>query len=90
MCVGGGGCRVVLPERPWCVRAAKTPASLCALESAHPYKWTLFIYQRREMMKLWIINGGEFDEISSFIAYAQSIYLTCMSDCASLSGGMHA
>ena len=35
VCVGGGeGCRVVLPERPWCVRAAKTPASLCALESA--------------------------------------------------------
>ena len=55
VCVWGGGVgRVVLPERPWCVRAAKTPASLCALESAHPYKWTLFIYQRREMMKLWI------------------------------------
>ena len=24
------------------------------------------------------MNGGIFDEISSFIAYAQSIYLTCM------------
>ena len=31
-----------------------------------------------------------FDEILSFIAYAQSIYLTCMRDYARLSGGRHA
>ena len=36
------------------------------------------------------MNGGIFDEISLFIAYAQSIYLTCMIDYARLSGGMHA
>ena len=35
------------------------------------------------------LNGGIF-EISSFIAYAQSIYLTCMRDYARLSGGRHA
>ena len=34
--------------------------------------------------------GGIFYEISSFIAYAQSIYLTCMRDFARLSGGSHA
>ena len=28
------------------------------------------------------MNGGIFDEISPFIAYAQSIYLTCMRDYA--------
>ena len=37
-----------------------------------------------------IMNGGIFDEISSFIAYAQSVYLTCMHDYACLSGGRHA
>ena len=36
-----------------------------------------------------IMNGGIFDEISSFIAYAQSVYLTCMRDYACLSGGRH-
>ena len=36
MCVCVCVCRVALLERPWCVRAAKTLASLCAeaLESA--------------------------------------------------------
>ena len=33
------------------------------------------------------MNGGLFDENSSFIAYAQSIYLTCMRDYAR--DGMH-
>ena len=36
------------------------------------------------------MNGGIFDEISSFIAYAQSIYLTCMRDYVRLSGYRHA
>ena len=35
------------------------------------------------------MNGGIFDEISSFIAYAQSIYLTSMRNYARLSGGRH-
>ena len=35
------------------------------------------------------MNGGIFDEISSFIAYAQSIYSTCMRDCARLPDGRH-
>ena len=36
------------------------------------------------------MNGGIFDEISSFIAYAQSIYLTCKRDYACLFGGSYA
>ena len=50
--------RVVLPERPWCVRAASQQRRLsrvCALSIVCASVLVdLFIYHRREMMKLWI------------------------------------
>ena len=75
-------CREVLPERPWCVRSAKTLASLCALCSLRIRTSGLVVYIPQtgndEIMELWM--EVLFDEISSFIAYAQSIYLICMRD----------
>ena len=53
-------------------------------ESTHPYWWTLFIYHRETG------NDGSMNGISSFNAYAQLIYLTCMGDYSRLSGDRHA
>ena len=69
-------CREVLPERPWCVRAAKTLASLCALYSLR-IRTSVLVYIPQtgndEIMDLYM--EVLFDEISSFI-----VYLICMRD----------
>ena len=74
-------CMVVLPESPWCVRAAKTLASLCVLYSLRIHTSGLVYIPQMgndEIMDLWM--EVLFDEISSFIAYAKSIYLICIRD----------
>ena len=72
---------IVLPERPWCVRAAKTLASLCALYSlCIPTSGLVYIPQTGNDEIMDLRMEVLFDEISSFIAYAQSIYLICMRD----------
>ena len=67
-------CRVVLPERPWCVRAAKTLASLCALYSLR-IRTSVLVYIPQtgndEIMDLYM--EVLFDEISSFIVYSTSV-----------------
>ena len=81
VCVCVRACRVVQPERPWCVRAAKTLASLCALYSLRiRTSGLVYIPQTGNDEIIDLYNEVLFDEISSFIAYAQSIYLICMRD----------
>ena len=64
VCVWGGGSST--RKTLVCASSEDSRESVLSLESAHPY-----LYHRREMMKLWTMNEGIFDEISSFIAYAQ-------------------
>ena len=54
-----------------CASSEDSRKSVRSLESAHPYQWTLL---GNDEIYYGSMNGGIFDEISSFIAYAQSIY----------------